>query len=55
MGAGVRWVDAGHIVTSAGIATSLNVVARLMGPEVARRTARTVEYDQESEQETASS
>ena len=57
--AGVRWVDAGHIVTSAGVSAgitmSLNVVARLLGPEVARQTARTMEYDWEPEQETASS
>lgn len=51
---GVRWVDAGHIVTSAGISAgitmSLHVVARLLGPEVARQTARTMEYDWEPEQ-----
>jgi transcriptional regulator GlxA family with amidase domain len=51
---GVRWVDAGHIVTSAGatagITMSLNVVARLLGNEAARTTARTMEYDWEPEQ-----
>jgi transcriptional regulator GlxA family with amidase domain len=51
---GVRWVDAGHIVTSAGatagITMSLNVVASLLGNEAARTTARTMEYDWEPEQ-----
>lgn len=46
---GVRWVDAGHIVTSAGatagITMSLNVVARLLGNKVAHTTAVTMEYD----------
>lgn len=46
---GVRWVDAGHIVTSAGasagITMSLNVVARLLGNNAARTTACTMEYD----------
>jgi transcriptional regulator GlxA family with amidase domain len=41
---GVRWVDAGRIVTSAGIAAgidmSLHLVARLASPELARATAR---------------
>lgn len=54
---GVRWVDAGHIVTSAGVSAgitmSLNVVARLLGVEVARNTARTMEYDWEPEQAAA--
>jgi transcriptional regulator GlxA family with amidase domain len=41
---GMRWVDQGSIVTSAGIAAgidmSLHLVARLVGPELARLTAR---------------
>lgn len=41
---GVRWVDQGSIVTSAGIAAgidmSLHLVARLASPELARATAR---------------
>lgn len=41
---GVRWVDEGNIVTSAGIAAgidmSLHVVARLAGAELAEATAR---------------
>jgi transcriptional regulator GlxA family with amidase domain len=45
----VRWVDAGNIVTgagvSAGIDMSLHVLARLYGPEIATTTARDIEYD----------
>ena len=41
---GVRWVDQGKIVTSAGIAAgiemSLHLVERLHSPDLARRTAR---------------
>lgn len=41
---GVRWVDGGRVVTSAGIAAgidlSLHLVARLAGPELAVATAR---------------
>lgn len=44
----VRWVDQGHIVTSAGISAgmdmSLHLVARLAGPELAERTARQMDY-----------
>ncbi|MFJ6378453.1 DJ-1/PfpI family protein [Kitasatospora sp. NPDC092039] len=44
----VRWVDDGDIVTSAGISAgidaSLHVVARLFGEQLARRTARQMEY-----------
>lgn len=44
-----RFVDAGRIVTtggiSAGIDGSFHVVERLLGREVARRTARYMEYD----------
>lgn len=43
-----RFVDAGHIITSAGISAgidmSLHVVARLFGPATARRTALRMEY-----------
>jgi transcriptional regulator GlxA family with amidase domain len=43
-----RFVDAGRVVTSAGIAAgidmSLDVVGRLLGDEVARRTADQMEY-----------
>ena len=46
---GVRWVDTGDIVTSAGISAgidmSLHLVARLLGEELARRTARQMEYE----------
>jgi len=46
---GRRWVDLGSIVTSAGISAgidmSLHLVARLPGAEVARRTARQMQYD----------
>jgi transcriptional regulator GlxA family with amidase domain len=44
-----RWVDAGKIVTSAGISAgldmSLHLVARLEGEELAVRTARQMDYD----------
>ncbi len=44
-----RWVDEGHIITSAGISAgidmSLHLVARLVNEELARRTARQMEYD----------
>jgi transcriptional regulator GlxA family with amidase domain len=43
-----RFVDNGRVVCSAGIAAgidmSLHVVARLLGPEVAEKTARQMEY-----------
>ncbi len=46
---GVRWVDAGATVTSAGISAgidmSLYLVARLAGRELAIRTARQMEFD----------
>jgi transcriptional regulator GlxA family with amidase domain len=45
----VRWVDSDKIVTSAGVSAgidmSLHVLERLYGPEVARATARDMEYD----------
>ncbi len=44
-----RWVDAGNVVTSAGISAgldmSLHLVARLEGEELAIRTARQMDYD----------
>jgi transcriptional regulator GlxA family with amidase domain len=44
----VRFVDAGNIVTSAGISAgidmSLHLVARLFGDELARQTAHQMEY-----------
>lgn len=44
----VRWVDSGSIVTSAGISAgldmSLHLVARCHSPELARQTARQMEY-----------
>ncbi|MFM9921680.1 DJ-1/PfpI family protein [Variovorax sp. H27-G14] len=45
---GVRWVDNGRIVSSAGISAgidmSLHLVARLAGAELAERTARQMDY-----------
>lgn len=45
---GVRWVDAGRIVTSAGVSAgidaSLHVVARIAGDACARATAAHIEY-----------
>jgi transcriptional regulator GlxA family with amidase domain len=44
----VRYVDNGHIVTSAGVSAgidmSLHIVGRLLGEEAARETARNMEY-----------
>jgi transcriptional regulator GlxA family with amidase domain len=44
----VRFVDAGHVVTSAGVSAgidmALHVVERLRGPAVATATARNMEY-----------
>ncbi len=44
----VRWVDEGDVVSSAGISAgidmSLHVVERLLGREVAEKTARNMEY-----------
>ena len=46
---GARFVDSGHIVTSAGISAgidaSLHVVAKLLGHAVAAETAEYMEYD----------
>lgn len=45
----VRWVDAGHVITSAGVSAgidmALHVLERLYSPEVAQATARGIEYD----------
>jgi len=44
-----RWIDTGHIITSAGISAgidmSLHLVARLEGGELAEQTARRMEYE----------
>jgi transcriptional regulator GlxA family with amidase domain len=46
---GVRWVERGRILTSAGISAgldmSLRMVARLAGQELAERTARQMDYE----------
>lgn len=45
----VRWVDEGHIVTSAGISAgidmSLHLVRRLVDNDLAEKTARQLEFD----------
>ena len=45
---GVRYVDSGKIITSAGIATgidaALHIVSRLISPDTALETARHLEY-----------
>jgi transcriptional regulator GlxA family with amidase domain len=45
----VRYVDNGHILTSAGVSAgidmSLHIVSRLLGEDVARETARNMEYE----------
>ncbi|MEO8118178.1 MAG: DJ-1/PfpI family protein [Rhodoferax sp.] len=45
---GQRWIDHGHVVTSAGISAgidmSLHLVARLAGKILAERTARQMDY-----------
>ena len=44
-----RWVDSDRIITSAGVSAgidmALHVVARLLGTDVARDTARRMEYE----------
>jgi transcriptional regulator GlxA family with amidase domain len=44
----VRYVDNGHILTSAGVSAgidmALHIVSRLLGDESARQTARSMEY-----------
>lgn len=46
---GVRYVDSGRIVTSAGVSAGIDMalylVARLYGDDVAAATARDIEYD----------
>lgn len=46
---GVRWVDEGDVITSAGISAGidmcLHLVQRLHGRELALRTARQMDYD----------
>jgi len=43
-----RWVDAGHVVTSAGVSAgtdmALHLVERLAGEDVARAAATRMEY-----------
>lgn len=50
---GVRWVDEGDLVTSAGISAgidmSLHLVERLAGRELADRTARQMDFDRRVE------
>ncbi len=45
---GIRWIEQGKLFTAAGISagidTSLELVARLAGAELAERTARQMEY-----------
>lgn len=45
----IRWVDAGSVVTSAGISAgidmALHLVSRLHTPELAEKTARQMEFD----------
>ncbi|GAK01240.1 DJ-1/PfpI family protein [Geomicrobium sp. JCM 19055] len=47
---GVKYVDAGQVITSAGISAgiqmSLHVIERLFDEEMAKRTARTIEIDE---------
>jgi len=46
---GVRWVEEGSVLTSAGISAgldmSLHIVARLAGHDLAARTARQMDYE----------
>ncbi len=46
---GVKFVDEGNIITSGGISAGINmsfhVIKRLLGPEIARQTAKRMEYD----------
>ncbi|RAT97421.1 DJ-1/PfpI family protein [Brevibacillus sp. Leaf182] len=46
---GVKFVDEGNIVTSAGISAGINmsfhIIKRLVGAEVAEQTAKIMEYD----------
>lgn len=44
-----RWIDEGSVLTSAGISAgldmSLHIVSRLIGEDLALRTARQMEYE----------
>lgn len=46
---GERWIDEGNLITSGGISAgidmSLHLVSRFLGPELAEKTARQMEYD----------
>lgn len=46
---GARWVDAGEVISSAGVSAgidmALHVIARLYGPSAADATARWIQYD----------
>lgn len=46
---GVKFVDQGGIITAGGISAGINmsfhIITRLLGPEVARTTAKRMEYD----------
>lgn len=46
---GVRWVDEGHLISSAGVSAgidmALQLVLRLVGRETASRTARAMQYE----------
>lgn len=57
--AGVRFVDEGRIVTSAGVSAgidmALHLVGRFHGDGVAEQTARTMEYDRWDEQRSGNS
>ena len=48
---GVRWVDNGSIITSAGVAAGIDmafhVVETMLGPDVANETARYIDYPRE--------
>jgi len=45
----VKFVDEGNVITSGGISAGINmsfhIVKRLLGSEVARETAKIMEYD----------
>ena len=45
----VKFVDEGHIITSAGISAGINmsfhIVKNLLGVEIAEETAKNMEYD----------
>lgn len=54
---GMRWVEEGSVITSAGISAgldmSLHIVARLAGHDLAARTARQMEYAWQDDKRTA--